>query len=304
MKNRVAFIVPYFGKLTSYFSLFINSVANKKIDVFFFSDCSFPGELPQNIKIIPKTYNEIKTLYSEKIGFNVALDNPYKLCDLKPTLGLVFQEYISDYEFWGSTDTDLVVGNYDNFINDELLNGIDFYSCIKEYVSGSFFIMRNNFDCNNLFRKSKDLIKVLSTKQYLGFDECGGKYYDQLKAGQSIFDLKPEIQSFTEILFLESRIGLRTLFTNTILEPKGFVYTVIDQKGVIYLNKEYLLIHFIYLKARYYFKIYPAINTSVYYINSLGNFRYKPTPTKVLFSKNMFNGVMKKIEINLKKIKL
>ena len=302
--NKIAFIIPYFGKLPKFFNLFISSVSDKRFDVFFFSDLAKPNNLPVNVKWIPLSFDEAKAKFNEKIGSGVTLKNTYKLCDLKPTLGLVFQEYIAQYEFWGSIDIDLVVGDFEKFITPEILKDIDFYSGVKGYVSGSMFIVRNNDYCNNLFRKSKDYIKAFANEHYLGFDECGGKFFKQLAAGESIFDLKTDIQSFTEILFLEKQHGLKILFTDTILEPKGFEYVEIRKNGIYYKNNEYLIIHFIYLKTKYYFNIYPNIHLPIYFINSLGNFNKALPKFRVVFSRNFAHAVKRKIEINLRKIKI
>lgn len=303
MQNRILLIIPFFGKLPPYFALFLNSVASKKIDIIFLSDLHAPKKLPSNIKWEPATLNEIKDLFISKLGVEIALENAYKLCDLRPAFGIVFEEIISGYEFWGSIDTDVVLGNFDKFISDELLNEIDFFSGIKEYISGSFFFIRNNTQCNNLFKKSQDWVKVFNTAEYCGFDECGGKYYTQLKEGADIFKLNIVSQSFTQVVFLEIRKGLRAFFENVILEPRGFNYVLIDG-GVKYLNKEYLMIHFIFFKTRYYFKIYPGINSPTFYINGLGNFKRKPNFLRILFSKNLLDGFVKKIQINLEKIKI
>jgi hypothetical protein len=302
--NKIAFIIPYFGSLPKFFKLFTSSVTGKSFEVLFFSDLAKPNNLPENVKWIPLSFTEAKDKFNEKIGVEVLLNNTYKLCDLKPTLGLVFNEYIKNYEFWGSIDIDLVVGDFEKFITPEILKDIDFYSGVKAYVSGSMFIVRNNDYCNNLFRKSKDYVLALASEQYLGFDECGGNFFKQLAAGESIFNLKTDIQSFTEVLFMEKQHGLKILFTDTILEPKGFDYVEIRENGIYYHNKEYLILHFIYLKTKYYFNIYPEIHLPTYFINSLGNFNKALPKLSVVFSRNFAHAVKRKIQINLRKIKI
>lgn len=304
MQNKVAFIVPYFGNFPSYLSLFINSTKGKPIDILFFTNNSAPDDLPVNIKWNLISINTVKELFKSKLNINVGLDNPYKLCDFKPSYGLVFEDYLVGYHFWGNIDIDLVVGNFEKYINDDVLSDIDFYSGVKEYVAGSLFLFRNNTYCNTLFQKSRDWQKVFTTQKYLGFDECGGHFYQDLKDGKSIFDLQTNVQSITEVLFIEQKKGLRLLFTDSILEPKGLVPVHVTNNKVEYQGKEYLLLHYIFFKTTYYFYINPEVNSFPCYINGLGTFKEKPSFIYMMLSKNLLKAISKKVEINLRKIKL
>lgn len=55
----------------------------------------------------------------------VAIPNSYKLCDFKPTYGLIFSEYIAKYDFWGMGDIDVIYGNIRDFITEDVLNNND-----------------------------------------------------------------------------------------------------------------------------------------------------------------------------------
>lgn len=298
---KVAFVIPYYGKFPAYFSLFFDSIKNAPFDLLLFAENKPTMQLPANVKFIQKPYIDIQRLFNTKLGMKVAFDKPYKFCDLKPTYGYIFDEYLREYDFWGSVDTDLVMGNFSKFVSAELLNGIDFFSGIKEYVSGSFFLLRNNKQCNTLFMKSKDWKWSFAEKEYTGFDECGGRFFKELKEGQSIFDLKTNLQSFTELVFLEQQQGLRCHFEDVLLEPSGNEPVVINDSEVVYKGIEYLLVHFIYFKATYYFYINPKLKPT-YYINSLGTFKKFPNRVNMILSQNFINACRNKLNINLKKI--
>ena len=45
------------------------------------------------------------------------VNSPYKLCDYKPVYGLIFDEDLQDYDFWGHCDVDLIFGDIRKFIN-------------------------------------------------------------------------------------------------------------------------------------------------------------------------------------------
>lgn len=293
MKNKIALIIPYYGKLPSYFPLFISSAKNKPLDIIFFTDNPEPENLPSNIiwKIIE--YEEVKKLFNKKLSMNVTIDKPYKFCDLRPAFGLVFEDFLEEYDFWGTSDIDLVIGNFQKFISDEVLSRIDVYSSSKSYLTGPFFLIRNNSYCNLLFKNSKDWLKVFTSKKYLRFEECGGNYFNKLKKGVSIFDLNTPIQSFTEILFIEAQKGLRILFTDTILEPKGIVPVQVTKDEILYQGKEYLLLHYILFKGKFYFYANPKIKNLPCYVNSFGTFKSKPSSIKILLSVNLLNAIKK-----------
>ncbi|WP_295771222.1 DUF6625 family protein [uncultured Mucilaginibacter sp.] len=301
VQPKVAFIIPYYGKFPAYFSLFFDSVKNLPVDLIMFAEQQPAMALPTNVKIILKPYAKIQELFNSKLGIKVAFNKPYKFCDLKPAYGYIFEEYLTGYDFWGSVDTDLILGNFNKFVSTELLNRIDFYSGIKEYVSGSFFLLRNTERCNKLFMKSRDWQKSFQEVEYTGFDECGGSFFKQLKDGANIKDLNTNVQSFTELVFDERELGLRCHFEDTLLEPKGEEPVTVNQNQILYRGEEYLLVHFIYFKATYYFYINTQLKPP-YYINSLGTFKKFPSKVNMLLSANFVNACRNKVNINLRKI--
>ena len=68
------------------------------------------------------TLEEIRTRASRHIGFKAVLNFPYKLCDYRPIFGLIFEDYLSGYDFWGHVDPDVIYGDLGHFITDYLLN--------------------------------------------------------------------------------------------------------------------------------------------------------------------------------------
>lgn len=115
-----------------------------------------------------------------------ALHYPYKLCDYKPTYGVLFAEYLKNYDYWGYIDCDLVFGNLSKYLKNI---GIAEYDRI--YSAGHLSIYRNCKEINELFLESfKGLIEfksVCGTSMIHNFDETvindyfrrkGLKYYD------------------------------------------------------------------------------------------------------------------------------
>lgn len=71
------------------------------------------------------TFKECQRLVQSKFNCNVKLENPYKLCDLKPMYGYIFEEYIKEYKYWGHCDTDTLMGDLDGVLTEDLLNRYD-----------------------------------------------------------------------------------------------------------------------------------------------------------------------------------
>ena len=57
----------------------------------------------------------MQKLSSRKLGFEVYLERPYKCCDLKPAYGVIFEEYLTAYSYWGHCDFDLIFGDLQYF---------------------------------------------------------------------------------------------------------------------------------------------------------------------------------------------
>lgn len=55
------------------------------------------------------------------------------------------------YEFWGHCDLDIILGNLNDFITEEMLNTYDKIFCL-----GHMILYKNDYDINRLFMKPVD----------------------------------------------------------------------------------------------------------------------------------------------------
>ena len=74
----------------------------------------------------------------------------HKLCDLRPFYGLIFQDLIQDYDFWGYCDIDLMFGNLDYVFNQKALALHDVFSAHSDQFVGHCTFLRNRSDINRL----------------------------------------------------------------------------------------------------------------------------------------------------------
>lgn len=252
-EKPIAILVCWYGPYPWYFPYFIHSCSfNPTIDFYIITDNEqLIYRKPGNVTILHKTLDQIKTIASEKLGFTVNIENPYKLCDYKPAYGFLFQEIVKGYDFWGHSDLDVIYGNIRGFISGEMLDRYDFISLRHDYTTGVFALYRNNEKMNTIFMRSKDYKLVFTNPQYFSFDECSF-VWDELTAGKSIFDLETEIESFTHLVkAAEITKEIKAHFDFILME--GTTGQLVFDNGKIIYKKQFevILYHLFWLKKVY-----------------------------------------------------
>ena len=115
--KKCVFILPYFGKFKNYFPLFLKSCgSNSDFDWLLITDVQITDPIPPNVQIRRMSFEGLRKRIQSKFDFEISLPYPYKLCDFKPAYGLVFEEWIQEYEWWGYCDCDLILGNLSKFL--------------------------------------------------------------------------------------------------------------------------------------------------------------------------------------------
>lgn len=200
-QHSIAILICWYGPFPWYFPYFIHSCSyNPTIDFFIITDnLTSINDKPQNAQILYKTLDAIKETASEKLGFAVSINYPYKLCDFKPAYGFIFSELIKDYDFWGHGDIDVVYGSIRSFMTNDILNTYDIISSRHDYISGTFCLFRNSYHVSTLFLQSKDYRKVFRCADPCCFDECNF-LFAELQSGASILDYPENIQSMTYVV--------------------------------------------------------------------------------------------------------
>lgn len=171
--NRFAVIIPYFGRFKPSMALFLNSCnRNPEIDWFVFTDCPIPDQvaLGKNIRWIPATLKDIHRMAEEKLNMPVRLDRVYKLCDLKAFYGIVFEDYLSGYEYWGFGDVDVIYGQLFRY-----LERMNYAAYDKINWMGHLCFVRNTPSCTWAalmhLDGTIDAEDVLNREDNVGFDE-------------------------------------------------------------------------------------------------------------------------------------
>ena len=145
--RKCCFIIAYFGKLPNYFQLFLKTCAyNKNFNWLLFTDDNTNFDYPDNVERIQMNFEELREVVQSKFDFTIELNKAYKLCDFKPAYGYIFEEYISNYMFWGHCDIDTLMGDLDTFITNDILSKYD-----KIFALGHMILYKNNFENNRKF---------------------------------------------------------------------------------------------------------------------------------------------------------
>lgn len=172
MKNKVCFVIPYFGKLPTWFQIYLNTCkANEEFDWLLFTNDKTNYNYPKNVKVNYIEFLELKELIQNKYDFQISLERPYKLCDFKAAYGDIFDEFLKDYDFWGHCDIDLLWGKIVDFYNDDLFNKYDHLG-----IWGHCQIFRNNKFINTIYKIIDNELEcnykeVFTNDKSYGFDE-------------------------------------------------------------------------------------------------------------------------------------
>ena len=171
--KKIIYICPYFGKLPKeQMQLWLQSCSyNIDVNWLIFTNDKTEFNYPPNVKVNYIEFEELAKFIQSKFDFKISLNNPYKLCDFKPTYGYIFDKYIKDYDFWGYCDmSDTIFGNIRKFITEDILEGND-----KIGFLGHLTLYKNTPEINKRFMlktKSNILVnEILGNSENKAFDE-------------------------------------------------------------------------------------------------------------------------------------
>lgn len=239
---KVAIFGCYYGQFPVWMQYWLKSCeTNPTIDFLIVTDLDLPDK-PKNVHIIPLSLDEVRQLAEQKIGIPISLGRAYKLCDLRPCYGLVFEDYLKEYDYWGHCDFDLIWGDIRSFIEKYNIKKYD-----KFLPLGHLSLYRNTKEVNNRFRldgsKCGSYQEVFSTDDGHAFDELDGIYSIYEKNQFPMFDKR----IFAEIKTYHQRFRLKKIDKNykhqVFAYCNGKVFRWYWEKGIV-KSEEYIYIHF------------------------------------------------------------
>lgn len=165
--QKIALIIPYLGKFPDMIHLWMKSCAyNPTVDFIIYTDTQLVLNAPNNVRLLPVTYESLKEKIKNTVGFDVSLEKPYKLCDFRPAYGEIFKDDLFEYDFWGYCDIDLIFGDIRKYIPEYVLDRYD-----KIFSLGHFTLYRNTPFVNALYRSTNDYKTIFTVSENCHFDE-------------------------------------------------------------------------------------------------------------------------------------
>ena len=170
--SKVTLVINYFGEWPFWFEFFLESCKrNKDYRWLIYTDCEIPRSIPDNVKFFSITFKEYCELVSNKIGINFAPERAYKLCDIKPALGLIHEDDIGESPFWGYTDIDVIYGDLNTFFTKDKMERYDVLASGSRRIWGFLCLIRNSHKAKRLFQIVSNWKDIFEDKDHYAFDE-------------------------------------------------------------------------------------------------------------------------------------
>jgi len=167
-------IVPYFGDRPAYLPLVVASMAhNPDVEWLLLTDQPLT-DAPRNLTVQVCEFADLASRIQRHFDFQIALTEPYQLCDFRPAFGEIFGAELHGYDFWGHCDLDVIFGQIGDHLPPEA------FEADKILFQGNFALYRNTADAARWYRHEVGKIsyrEVMTTPAAQHFDEWGGIYY-------------------------------------------------------------------------------------------------------------------------------
>lgn len=186
----------------SWFDLFVESCRqNPTVQFYFLTDS--PGVRlygGANVEVVHMALRELQDLVSARLGLDVTIKIPFKLIDFTTAYGVIFEDLLGEYDFFGHCDMDVIFGDIRSFLTEETLARYDVISARREFPTGHFMLFRR--ELARIYERSRDHQKVFSGTRVFNFDECGWGLHYKLLNGASFADVaeEAEIESLMHVL--------------------------------------------------------------------------------------------------------
>lgn len=242
--KKICIITPYFGKWPNWFPFYLKSCKfNPTINWILFTDCGKPKNCPKNVKIVDFTLNDFNKLASKKLKLNINIKYPYKICDLRPSFGIIFSDYIKKYDFWGNSDIDIIYGDIRKFVTKDILSKYDIITSKEEYLIGHFTLYKNSKKTNELFKKNQNYKKIFTDQEHQAFDEYN--FFKNKKRSMTWtvkeYSKKNYIKSYFKTMYEEYFLSV----DKKLISPFGdFIFRFDKGKLLDKEDKECFYIHF------------------------------------------------------------
>lgn len=171
--KSVLIIIDYFGAtFPEWIDLFFESCRwNPTIDWLIHTDCETNADVPQNVTIRQMEWNDYVRLVSLKLGIHFQPSSSYKICDIKPALGSIWEQEVEGYDFFGYGDLDVIYGNIRHFYTEQILQESNLLSTHEWGISGHLCLIRNTLWMRKAYSRIKGWKSLFEFPDCTHFDE-------------------------------------------------------------------------------------------------------------------------------------
>ena len=169
---KIAIICPYFGLFPVWFDLYLYSCSkNEAVDFHFYTDCDIPKRTYMNTIFHKMEFRDYCRLVSDRLSIAFHPKSPYKLCDLKPFYGIVHEQDILEYDYWGFADMDLVYGDLSPLIDKAKSGRYNLITTHADRVAGHFTLIKTKSSYTHACLSISNWEKRLLDEYVYGLDE-------------------------------------------------------------------------------------------------------------------------------------
>lgn len=239
MKNRIALVIIWIGKMPDFFELWKKTcLYNEDVDFLLYTDQEIDSDANLIVKKI--SIDSFNKRVRKTLGLNSNVKKPYKVCDFRPAFGHIFENDLKGYSYWGYCDIDMVFGRISNFIKPAIDGGYE-----KINHNGHLTIFKNT-EKNRFLYKEKgakfSYQKVFLSDEHYAFDEFSGIWsiakYNNVKE----FNTRDFVDLNRREKELSDNNGDNHKF-QAFYWRDGRAYTIFQKKGKL-VKHEKLYLHF------------------------------------------------------------
>lgn len=169
--KSIVIIIDYFGAWPEWFDVFLVSCrCNPTICWHMHTDCPVPNDYPSNVEFFPMTFTDYKRRVANALDLSLDDCEPYKICDIRTAAGVVFEDEIRGFDYFGYGDLDVVYGDIRRFYDQHVLTH-DVISTHEWCTSGHLLLMRNTSELRRAFERVRCWRNVFAAKLHHRFDE-------------------------------------------------------------------------------------------------------------------------------------
>ncbi len=240
--KKACVIVVWFGKLPDYYRFWEQSCGTNAdvVDFLLVTDQDYCPTVP-NVRVQKTSMEQLREKMSRKLGMEVSFEKPFKSCDFRPAYGVIFEQELEDYEYWGHCDLDQVFGDLRILMDRKDLRNYD-----KIGRSGHLTLYRNGSEMNGLYRQAGALYgweTVFTSPANYAFDERTGICRIAREQGTrylNIVDLRADIRVRTHRLEINAA---RNYSKQVFYWEKGHLYRAYMEDDTL-RTEEFIYIHF------------------------------------------------------------